>query len=78
MQLRVDIGPYRQTSESLPLGHRELSSLPLGHEVGVLHISTDRDLKHYKMSWAFVGSDSRVSIVRIVSLSSCQGTEVRS
>ena len=34
---------------SLPLGHRELSSLPLRHVVGVLQISTDKDLKHDKM-----------------------------
>ena len=69
MELKVDIRPQRQTIESLPLGHRELISLPLRHLVGVLQISTDRDLKHYKMRSAFVGSDSMVSIVRIVSLS---------
>ena len=34
---------------SLPLGHRELSSLPLRQVVGVLQISTNRDLKHHKM-----------------------------
>ena len=57
---------------SLPLGHRELSSLPLRHVVKVLQISTDRDLKHHKMRCAFVESDSMVSIVRIVSLFSCR------
>ena len=66
-QLRVDIGPCRQTIESLPLVHRELSSLSSRHVDGVLQISTDRDLKHYKMLCAFVGSDSTVSVVRIVS-----------
>ena len=75
MQLKVDIGPWRQTIESLPLGHRELSSLPLRHVVGVLQISTDRDLKHLEMRCAFVGSDSMVSI-RIASLFSCRRTEV--
>ena len=44
-QLKVDIGPWRQTVESLPLEHRELSSLLLRHVVGVLQIFTDRDLK---------------------------------
>ena len=55
MELKVDIGPWKKTIESLPLGHRELSSLPLRHVIGVLQISTDRDLKHHKMSSAFVG-----------------------
>ena len=58
----------------LPLGHRELSSLPLRHVVGVLQISTDRDLKHRKMHRAL----GMVSIVRVVSLSSCRRTEHRS
>ena len=46
-QLKVDIGPCRQTIESLPLGHKELSSLPLRHVVGVFQISTFWDLKHF-------------------------------
>ena len=45
---------------------------------GVLQISTDRDLKHYGMRSVFVGSDSTVSTVRILSLSSCRRTELRS
>ena len=45
---------------------------------GVLYISTDRDLKHNGMRSAFVGSNSMVSIVRIVFLSLCRRTEVRS
>ena len=73
----IEIGPCMQTIESLPLGHRELSSLPLRHIVGVLQISIDRDLKHHGMRSAFVGSDSMVSTVRIVSLSSCRRIEVR-
>ena len=40
-------------------------------------ISTDRGLKHRKMRRAFVASDSMVSIVRIVSLSSCRRTKVK-
>ena len=64
---RVDIGLCRQTIESLPLRH----------VVGVLQISTDRDRKRYKMCSAFVGSDSMVSIVRIVSLFSCRRTEFK-
>ena len=44
----------------------------------VFRISTDKDLKHNGMRSAFVGSDSMVSIVRIVSLSSCRRTELRS
>ena len=56
------------------LGHKELSSLPLRNVVGVLQISTDRDLKHHKMSSAM----GMFSIARIVSLSSCRRTEVRS
>ena len=55
MVLKVDIGPWRQTFESLPLEHRELSSLPLRHVVGVLYISTDRDLKHHEMRRALGG-----------------------
>ena len=62
MELKVDIGPRRQTIESLLLGHRELSSLPLTHVIGALQISTNTNLKHYKMRNAFVGSYSMVSI----------------
>ena len=36
---------------------------------GILQISTDRDLDGYGMRSAFVGSDSTVSIVKIVCLS---------
>ena len=72
-----EIGPCRQTFESLPLGHGELSSLPFRLVVEVLQISTDRDLEHYKMCRVFVGSDSMVSIVRIVSQSLCRITEVK-
>ena len=43
----------------------------------VFRISTDRGLKHHKMHCAWVGSDSMVSITRIVSLPSCRRTEVR-
>ena len=68
------------TVEKLRLddGGRQLSSLPLRHVVEDLQISTDRDLKHRRMRCAFVGSDSMVCIVRIVSLSSYRRTEVRS
>ena len=74
-----EIGPCRQTIERLRMEFSaiELSSLPSRHVVGVLKISTDRDLKHYKMHWAFVGSDSMVSIKKL-SLSSCRRTEARS
>ena len=34
---------------------RQLSSLPLRHVVGILQISTDRDLKHRKMCRTLVG-----------------------
>ena len=44
----------------------------------VFRISTDRDLKHHGMRSMFVGSDSMVNIVRIVSLSSYWRNEVRS
>ena len=64
----IEIGRCSQATESLPLGHRELISLPLRHVVGVLQISTDRDLKHRKMRSVFVGSDSMDSLIRIVSL----------
>ena len=40
-------------------------------------ISTDRIFKHHKMRRAFVGSDSIVSRVRIVSHPSCRRTEVK-
>ena len=43
--------------------------LKLKSDHGVLQISTDRDLGGYEMRSAFVGSDSTVSIVKIVSLS---------
>ena len=44
---------------------------------GVLQISTDRDLGGYGMCSEFVGSDSTVSIGKIVSLSSCRKTKVK-
>ena len=43
--------------------------LKLKSDHKVLQISTDRDLGGYGMRSAFVGSDSTVSIVKIVSLS---------
>ena len=51
----VGVRPCRQTIESMALELWELSSLPLKHIVGVLQISTDRDLKHYKMRCTLVG-----------------------
>ena len=74
MVMKVDIGPWRQTIEFLPLGYRELISLPLRHVVGVLQISIDRDLKHYKMRYAVVGSDSMIRKTSELSLSLCRRT----
>ena len=45
--------------------------LKLKSNHGVLQISTDGDLGGYRMCGAFVGSDSTVSIVKIVSPSPC-------
>ena len=45
--------------------------LKLKYDHRVLQISTDRDLGVYGMRSAFVGSDSTVSIVKIVSPSPC-------
>ena len=41
---------------------------PIEDVVVFLLISTDRDIKHYKMHLTLVGLDSMVSIVRIMSL----------
>ena len=48
-----------------------------GWDLGVLQIPTDRDFGGYTMRSAFVGSDSTVSIVKIVSFSSCRKTKVK-
>ena len=70
----IEIGPCRQTTKPLPLGHRQFSFLPLRHVIGFLQISIDWYLKHHGIRSAIVRSDSMVSIVRIVSLSSCRRT----
>ena len=62
---------------------RQLVCLPQWQTVevevdhGVLQISTDRDLKGYRLRSAFVRSASTVSIVKIVSLTSCRKTKVK-
>ena len=68
-------GFWKRVSWELWLDHggRESWVSAVEDVVGVLLISTDRDLKHHNMRRVL----GIVSIVRIVSLSSCRKTEVR-
>ena len=77
-ELKVDIGPCRQIVEFQLLGHRELNFLPLQQWLSFSDLYRQRWIEISNiMRWA-VRALGIVSIVRIVSLSLCWKTKVRS
>ena len=80
IQLKVDIGPWRKIVESSAIGGRELNFQPLRRRLSFPDIYRQKWMEILNITrcaerWGW-GQHSMISIVRIVSLSSCRRTDV--